>query len=454
MKAPSVKRPELKPTTPRSEGQSDGLTLAAWHSVSWLLISNCIGLLIATLLLFPNLNNYLGEWTYGHWLPLHLNLNLYGWCSLPLVAWLFKVYQVDRPPAAQWSRAALWGWSTALAVGAFSWLTGHSSGKLFLDWQGYARMLFVLTIFFLWLLLAFSFCRHWNVAENASKLRRTLKFFGLLALLFVPLALFWAAEPKVYPPINPDTGGPTGNSLLESTLGIILILLVLPYGLGRQARAKRWLIVTTWVLFVVESVISFSLGHGNNSHRQWSEIFGLGGLLLWLPVLPVYLNSFGWPAETRRWRNACLVWWGLLVVSAWLIFLPGLLDHFKFTDALVGHSHMAMAGFISSLNIFLLVNLLGENGRNLNSTWAFYTWQMGTLGYVILMFLAGWLEGNNPAFTIIPGAGYDIIYILRLVCGGLMTTASIHWWQGLAAEAGHQPVRQTSPAAMSSAKYT
>src|ERR1035441_11035060 len=67
------------------------LASAVWHSLFWLVFSNAVGVLIATLLLVPSLNSVLGEWTYGRWLPFHLNLELYGWCSLPLVAFLFKV---------------------------------------------------------------------------------------------------------------------------------------------------------------------------------------------------------------------------------------------------------------------------------------------------------------------------------------------------------------------------
>jgi cytochrome c oxidase cbb3-type subunit I len=150
-------------------------------------------------------------------------------------------------------------------------------------------------------------------------------------------------------------------------------------------------------------------------------------LLSWMFLVPAYYNSFDWPANTARWRYACFVWWGLLLTSAWLFFLPGLLDRFKFTDALVGHSHMAMAGFISSLNIFLLVTLLGKNNAIFNSKWAFAAWQAGTLGYVFLMVVAGWLEGGNPSFTNAPGVGRDALYLLRLECGGLMTAASCHW---------------------------
>jgi cytochrome c oxidase cbb3-type subunit 1 len=110
-----------------------------WHSLAWLVFANAVGVLMATLLVAPRLNGVLGEWTYGRWIPVHLNLQLNGWCSLPLVAFLFKVYGADREGVAQWCRPALWIWSSALAVGSLSWLTGHSSGKLFLDWTGFSR---------------------------------------------------------------------------------------------------------------------------------------------------------------------------------------------------------------------------------------------------------------------------------------------------------------------------
>jgi cytochrome c oxidase cbb3-type subunit 1 len=350
---------------------------------------------------------------------------------------------VDRPPAARWSRAALWTWSTALTAGAISWLMAQGTGKLFLDWQGYARGLFVLAMGFLWLVLAWSCHCHWRAEENRSRIRRTVKIAGLAILFFVPLTLYWATSPKVYPPVNPDTGGPTGASLLESTLGIILILLVLPSGVGRQVRPQKQFIVGAWILFVAENILCLALGRSNSSHHQAGQILGLGSLLLWVPVLPAYFNSFDWPAGSRRWRNACLFWWGLLVTSAWLIFLPVLLDRFKFTDGLVGHAHMAMAGFVSSLNIFLLVVLLGENGRGFNSTWAFYAWQGGTFGYVVIMFLAGSLESHHPAFTIIPGTARAVIYTLRLVCGALMLAAAIHWWREISRVVATRPKPQT-----------
>jgi len=248
----------MNPDSSAGQSKTDVLGPAAWHSLAWLLIANCVGLLLAILLLFPGLNGVLGEWTYGRWMPVHLNLQLYGWCSLPLVGWLLKVYRVDATPAARWSRPALWAWSAALAFGAVSWLTGHTGGKLFLDWQGYARVLFPLATFMLWLVLAWALRSRWSSDQSVTTAERVAKVFGLIVLLSVPATLYWAADPKIYPPVNPDTGGPTGASLLESTLGIVSVLLLLPYGCGCKLCGGKEFLYAAWALFAFEIALSLS----------------------------------------------------------------------------------------------------------------------------------------------------------------------------------------------------
>ena len=104
-----------------------------------------------------------------------------------------------------------------------------------------------------------------------------------------------------------------------------------------------------------------------------------------------------------------------------------MLDYFKFTDGLVSHSLLAMAGFVSSLLIFVMVQLLGDDGWIFNRTSPFYVWQFSVLAYVLLMFFAGWREGSDPAFTIVPGTARNAIYGLRLVVGVLMLAASAQW---------------------------
>lgn len=400
---------------------------AAWHAFLWLVIGNGIGVMLAVLLLVPSLNGLLAEWTYGRWMMVHVNILLYGWCSLPMVGWLFRIYGTDRGPTAAWCRPVLWTWSSALFVASLTWLGGHSSGKLFLDWSGYARIAFPAALLALWLLLEVSLVLAWNSARNKTWPAHAVKIIGLAVLFAVPFAIYVASSPTVYPAINPATGGPTGESQLESSLGVVAILLVVPFGVARRKAGQRWPLAVSAIVFAAESLLCFSLSHGDVSHRLPSQYLSLGSLLAWLPLVPAYYATFQWHDNTRQWRKALLWWWGFLVVSGWVMFLPGVLDRFKFTDGLVGHSLAAVAGFLTALLAVVLVQLLGDDGWILTRRWSFHMWNWSVLGYVVLMLIAGWIEGGNPEFTIAPEPLRAVLYSLRLVTGILMLISSVEW---------------------------
>ena len=405
------------------------IAAAAWHSLLWLVVANCVGVLLAAMLLIPGINTLSGEWTYGRWMPVHMNLQLHGWCSLPLVGFLFAVYGVRREPLARWASPVLWLWSVALGIGAITWLNGQSSGKLFLDWTGYPRVLFPLALLCLWGLLASSFAVEYRAADYVHRGIRILKLAGLFLLLLVPAFIYIASNPALYPPINPATGGPTGASQLQSTLVIIAILLLLPFGIGRQKDPGGRVIAWAWIVFAIECLLCLGLGRADVSHHTPTQWISLGSLLVWMPLTPAYYEAFVWHESARRWRIAFLCWWSVLVPTGWILFLPGVLDHFKFTDGLVGHSLLAMAGFVSSLLIFVLVQIMGDDGWILNANWSFYVWQVSVAAYVALMFFAGWREGSDPSFSIVPGVMRNSIYGFRLLLGILLMIASLDWFR-------------------------
>lgn len=403
------------------------IAAAAWHAFFWLVLGNAIGVMIAILLLVPSANILVGEWTYGRWMMVHMNILLYGWCSLPMLAWLFRLYGADRGPLAAWCRPVLWTWSAALVAGSATWLDGHSSGKLFLDWSGYARIVFPVAMFALWLLLAVSLVVSWKQSRNKSWSAHAVKVIGLAILFAVPFAIYVASNPAVYPAINPATGGPTGESQLESSLGVVAILLILPFGLARRKPERQMALVIAAAVFAAEALLCFSMNRGDVSHHLASQYLSLGSLLAWLPLVPAYYATFQWHDNTRSWRTALLWWWGFLVVTGWIMFLPGVLDRFKFTDGLVGHSLAAVAGFLSALLALVLVQLLGDNGWILTRRWSFHMWNWSVFAYVVLMFIAGWIEGGDPAFTIVPGLTRNVLYALRLLTGILMLISSAEW---------------------------
>jgi cytochrome c oxidase cbb3-type subunit 1 len=203
---------------------------------------------------------------------------------------------------------------------------------------------------------------------------------------------------------------------------------VLPFGITRRKRGPAKAVTLSWIVFLVEAALCALTSRADISHHHPTQYLSLASLLVWLPLIPLYYAAFQWHAATRRWRTAMFWWWSGLVVSGWVFFLPGVLDRIKFTDVLVGHSLTAVAGFLTALLIFVMIQLIGEEDAWIfNRTWSFHAWNFGVLAYVVIITIAGWIEGANPAFTIVPGPARNILYFLRLLTGIAMLLGSLEW---------------------------
>ena len=434
--------------------------LVAGFSLTWLVAANLAGLLLATLLLWPNLNDWLAPLTYGRWAPVHLNAQLYGWCALPLVGLLLRAFLVPNADAARHAWLALGAWSVALAFGAGTWLAGHSSGKLFLDWTGPARYAFPLALSVLWSVLAYHAglriarerARQADRGRSASTTSmphpaiRNPPFPHLLgggllaALLAVPTAMYFSAGPHLYPAINPNSGGATGTSLFGSTLALVVIfaaapdLLGLPVGPGRRKSSLLWpALAAAGALFV-------TLDHGHASHHAAGQIAALGVLCAAPWLIARAWRRREWQPGSAPWLFAALAWGVLLVADGWFTFLPGFSERLKFTNGLVAHAHLAMAGLITSLNAAFLLNL-GDSPRvraALGGRWTFWLWQAGCGLQVAVLFALGWGEGADPQTVFDQSGVTKLIYSVRWVAGAAMTAASIAWLTAV--------LRRTGPA--------
>lgn len=387
---------------------------AGRHALGWLVAGNAVGLWLSLLLLFPGLQD--GAWTYGRWMPVHLNVQLYGWTALPLAGWLLSIYGVSR----RWSEAAVWAWSAALFAGVLSWLGGGSSGKIFLDWKGGALAAFVAALAFLWVLLA---CGWWSGRREWTRLKRLLCAAGLLLLAAVPWGMVVASSPAVYPPIDRGTGGPTGASLLGSTLVVVALLMMLPRACGlvrKTGRGGRGM-----VIFLVASWVVCGIAEGiGGSHADALQIGALALLLPWPWLVWRDWRGFVWPDRPHGWRVASMLWWGLLVVTGFIAFLPGVLDRLKFSHGLVAHSHLAMAGFTTSF-CALLLRLTGHRFGSLATAVA---WNVAALAMVAVLAFVGWAEGAGASWMVEPPAWRTVALVLRALCGLVMLAASVHWW--------------------------
>lgn len=394
------------------------------HSLFWLTAANAVGALLAAELLWPEFGDTLAPFTYGRWVPLHLNWQLYGWCSLPLVGLL--LHWIGAGPdlrSARLAILALWIWSIALLAGGVSWLVGVTSGKLFLDWYGWARPLLPAAMTLLWGTLA------WQLWTNRFALtaRKTVAQVALLLVLFaVPPIIFLASGRTVYPAVNPRSGGATGTSLLGSTLGVVGIFGLVPDLLGVEVRAKNAGARKRlfWIFFLFSGVIFAALDHTHAPSSSLGQQAGLGVLVLWIPSVWVFFRTFDWSPSSRPWLTAAFVWWLLLVITGFLIFLPAISERLKFTNALVSHAHLAMAGLLTSLNIAIL-NLLIPTQPVVRGFWV---WQLSTAIHVVTLAVLGWLEPDRLGALFLRSDWTQAFYGLRLACGLIMCWVSAMWF--------------------------
>lgn len=446
------------------------------HALGWLAGACAVGFGLQLLQLFPALNDGLGPLTYGRWFPVHANAALYGWCAVPLVGLLFHWYggltsraaakadvsaatsasasddEITRTRArvgavfatangaeaapeaddggggeALWrARLALWGWSAAVAGGIAAWLAGESNGKPFMEWSGWAVPLLPLAMLGLWVVLASEL--ECSVRAGAGERRAWLARGALLAaLLPVPFLFQWAARPDVYPAINPDSGGATGTSLLGSTLGAVAIYGAAPYllGLARVPGRGRWREAVAWGGWLVGMAVLALARQGNASHHERGQQAALGVLLAWAPLAWLLLRTFAWPTAAQRWLGAAFAWWCVLLGSGWLGFLPGWSERFKFTQVLVAHAHLAMAGMVSALSWALLASLGGGRAPGRGGFWG---WQAAVALHLGASVWAGVREIAAPGAFFGGEAGAATPWALRLAAGGAMLALAVSWW--------------------------
>jgi len=170
------------------------------------------------------------------------------------------------------------------------------------------------------------------------------------------------------------------------------------------------------------------LGHGDRSHHEPAQVAGLASLVAWPVLLTVHLRRFAWPAASRRWLYALGAWGTFLVATGLADFLPGALDHLKFTNALVAHAHVAMAGLVTSLNAVVLITLSPAAASHpLAGRRSFLAWNAGSLVLVTALMALGIVEGLRPGVLFRDEAAVTALYGVRWAAGALMLAASAVW---------------------------
>jgi cytochrome c oxidase cbb3-type subunit 1 len=176
-----------------------------------------------------------------------------------------------------------------------------------------------------------------------------------------------------------------------------------------------------------------ALPGGDRGNDEPLQLLALAALLPWLLLLPRYGRAFRWPPEARRWLAALAAWGLLLLPTAVVGFLPPVLRTWKFTDALVAHAHLAMAGLCSAFAALVLVALAERPGLRgaLAAPLPFWAWQGGCATMVVVLFVVGTAEGLDPGLLLRPAStAVTLAYAARWAAGLAMLGAAIAWQRG------------------------
>src|SRR5882724_10381623 len=206
------------------------------HSLGWLAAANGVGVWLAALLVWPALERWVSPFTYGRWMPLHTDWHLYGWCSLPIAGLFVRWLPPPDHRHANVARGCVALWSLALLAAGMSWVDGYASGKLFLTSTGIFRFGLPTALVLLWACLA---AHLWHARHSLRPAAFVARGLLLSVLVVVPASLVWAGNTRVYPSVNPDSGGATGASLLGSTLVVVALVGLLPWALKIKPRRER-----------------------------------------------------------------------------------------------------------------------------------------------------------------------------------------------------------------------
>ena len=101
-----------------------------------------------------------------------------------------------------------------------------------------------------------------------------------------------------------------------------------------------------------------------------------------------------------------------------------ILNRIKFTQGLVAHTHLAMAGFTTSFCALLIHSLTGKRiGGNVTVA----VWHGAVVVMIVALAFMGWREGAEPSWMLMKPAWHEFGLAVRSACGVAMLAVSLAW---------------------------
>lgn len=380
-----------------------------WWGGVWLLIGTLYGLLAATKLYWPDA--FVHPWlSFGRIRPIHTNIALFGWSSFAAVG--LALYVVSRTSQTnlalpQAARLGMWLWNTALVAAVISLSLGVSTGP-----QEYRELIWPIALVYALGLAAIAASVIVTVARRATPEIYISNWYILGALCWMA-TLYTIA----YLPFYQDG---LGNIVIQgyfmhTTVGMWftpLVLGILYYALPRMLSKPIYSYALGVLGFWTNMLFYTLIGahHFIFSPVPWwlqttAILFSVGMMVpVWSGTGNFFLTARGSWSKVRR--SYPLIF---LLVGVWgyaLASTQGTIEAFRsaniywhFTNFTVGHSHLAMYGFVAFAIWGALYGLVPRiTGRGPSAAAISLHFWLAFLGgslYVTAISIAGVLQGAS-----------------------------------------------------------
>jgi cytochrome c oxidase cbb3-type subunit 1 len=433
-------------------------------TVIWGIVGMLVGVLIASQLVWPQLNiiEFLG---YGRLRPLHTNAVIFafGGCALFATSY-YSVQRTCHTPLFLPGLAAFtfWGWQLVILLAALSLPLGFTSGKEYAELEWPIDILITIV----WVSYAIVFFGTIAI-RKVSHIYVSNWFFGSMIIAVALLHLVNSAEIPVLAagiltPKSYSAYAGVQDAMVQwwyghNAVGFFLtagFLAIMYYFIPKRAErpiySYRLSIIHFWAL-----IFLYIWAGPHHLHYtalpDWAQTLGMTfSIMLWMPSWGGMINglmtlSGAWDKlrtdPVLRMLVVSVAFYGMSTFEGPMMAIKVVNSLSHYTDWTIGHVHsgaLGWVGFVSFGALYCLFPWLWDR-KGLYSlklvNWHFWIATIGIVLYISAMWVSGILQGLMwRAYTSLGFLEYSFIesveamhpfYIIRAAGGGLFLIGAL-----------------------------
>jgi cytochrome c oxidase cbb3-type subunit I len=417
-------------------------------SAFWLMIATFMGILLATLLIAPDLTEGIGWLTFGRIRPVHVNLVLFGFVTPGLLSAAFyyipKLLRTDLYSEKLGIISAC-AWNLAMVATVITLLAGHTQAR------EYAELIWSLDILVIlcFALVIMNFVL--TVAYRQEPILFVSIWYACAAVVLT--APTYALGNVIW---QPDKGALTGIpdaillwfyghnifGLLLTPLSIGVAYYVIPKVCKAPLYSHTLSLVGFWSLIVVYTHI------GTHHLLQvpvptWLKVISIvDSVAMVIPVM-VFLINIWYTAKSKLGEihadiGGKFVFTGTIMyffvsIQGSIMALPQVQRVTHFNNWVVGHAHIGVLGFAGMITLGGLYYILPKmTGRPIYSRlladFQYWLVLIGVTGFTIVLTVVGLIQGNSwlngeTVYRILPQV--HLYYVIRAALGLMIFTGAV-----------------------------